>query len=347
MNVFLTGGTGFIGQALAKALLRRGWSITALVRKPESSRARTLSKMGVQLVVGDAAERGSLRTPMNGADIVVHNAGHYEFGLDRAGEQRMHATNVVGTENVLGLALELGVPRTVYVSTVVAFGETGTVLRDETFAREATCRTVYERSKTDAHEIALRYRQKGLPLIIACPHAVIGANDHSSWGYFLRLYINRMMPPIGWSPESIHALVYRDDLAEGIALAAERGRFGEIYFLSGEARTFREHLQYWAKRPGALRPRIWLPAGVAALFFAPLEPLQRLVGLSAFISRETVRAASMNLFFSNEKAKRELGWTHRSAEEMWLATIDGELELLARRKGQSLIDRLKPLDALD
>jgi hypothetical protein len=92
---------------------------------------------------------------------------------------------------------------------------------------------------------------------------------------------------------------------------------------------------------------VWLPVGLAALCFAPLEPVQRMLGLSAFISRETVRAASTNLYYSSEKAKRELGWTHRSAEAMWFATIDGELELLSRRKGQNLIQRLKPLDAVD
>jgi nucleoside-diphosphate-sugar epimerase len=347
MKVFLTGGTGFIGQPLIKALLARGWNIIALVRKPDTPQARALSKMGAQLAVGDVTERESMRSAMIGADIVVHSAGHYEFGLDKAGEQLMRAVNFTGTDNVLGLAHELGISRTVYVSTVTAFGETGTQVRDETCTRQAPCRTTYEQSKTDAHEIALRHQQRGLPLIIVCPHAVIGANDHSSWGYFLRLYINHVMPPIGWSPNAIHALVYRDDLAEGIARAADTGRIGEVYFLSGEALSFREHLKYWTRRPGGFKPLLWLPASLAAFCFAPLEPLQRMVGLSAFISRETVLAASMNLHYSNEKAKRELGWTHRSAESMWLTTIDGELELRSRRKGQNLIQRLKPLDTID
>jgi nucleoside-diphosphate-sugar epimerase len=344
MKVFLTGGTGFIGQPLTKTLMAHGWSVTALVRKPNSPQAQVLRKLGAQLTTGDVTDRESMHAAMNNADIVVHNAGHYEFGLDAAGRQRMQAINVIGTDNVLGLAYELCIPRTVYVSTVVALGETGTHVRDEMFTRQEPCRTFYEQSKTDAHEIALRYRQRGLPLIIVCPHSVIGVNDHSPWGYFLRLYINRVMPPMAWSPNTIHALVYRDDLVEGIARAAEKGRINEMYFLSGEARSFREHFNYWARRPGAFRPLIWLPSCLAALFFAPMEPLQRMLDLPAFISRETVLAASMNLYYSNEKAKRELGWTHRSAEAMWFATIDGERELLSRRKGQNLIQRLKPLD---
>jgi dihydroflavonol-4-reductase len=347
MNIFLTGATGFIGQPLTRSLLSRGWSVTALVRKPDSPQVQALSRMGAQLAAGDITERDTLRAAMTGADIVVHNAGHYELGLDRTGRQRMQAINVTGTENVLGLARELGIPRTVYVSTVAAFGETGPRVRDETFTRQAPCSTVYEQTKTRAHEIALAHQQGGLPLIIVCPHAVIGANDHSSWGYFLRLYINRIMPPMAWSPEAIHALVFLKDLVEGIALAAEKGRIGETYVLSGEARSLREHLRSWTKRPGACRPAVWLSPKAAALLFAPLEPLQRMMGLPAFISRETVVASAMNLYYSSEKAKSALGWTHRSAEAMWLAAIDGELELLSRRKGQSLIQRLKPLDTVD
>jgi dihydroflavonol-4-reductase len=259
----------------------------------------------------------------------------------------MHAINVTGTDNVLGLAHELDIPRTVYVSTVQAFGETGSQPRDETFKRQAPCLTTYEQSKTDAHEIALQYQQRGLPLVIVCPHAVIGANDHSPWGYFLRLYLNHVMPPVCWSPDTIHAPVYIDDLAEGIALAAEKGRIGETYLLSGEAQSFREHMNYWTKRPGAFRPQIWLSSGLAAWCFTPLEPLQRLLGLPAFVSRETVVGASTNWYFSSDKAKAELGWTHRSAEDMWVATIDGELGLLPMRKDQSIVQRLNPLETFD
>jgi nucleoside-diphosphate-sugar epimerase len=245
------------------------------------------------------------------------------------------------------MAYELDIPRTIYVSTVQAFGETGLQPCDETFTRQVPSRTTYEQSKTEAHKKALQWQQRGLPLITVCPHSAIGANDYSPWGYFLRMYINRIMPPIGWSPNTIHAGVYIDDLVEGIAHAIERGIIGETYFLSGEALSFRELTSYWRKRPGAFRPLLWLPAQVAALIFAPLEPLQRMLGLPAFISRETVIGASTNWYYSSDKAKRELGWTHRSAEAMWFTTIDGELELLSRRKGQNLVQRLKPLETVD
>ena len=345
MKVFLTGGTGFIGQPLTKSLLARGWSVTALVRRPDSPQAKALMKMGAQCYAGDVTERESMRAGMSGTDMVVHNAGHYEYGLDSAGRRRMRAINVTGTENVLGLALELGVPRSIYVSTTQAFGDSGPQRRDETFTRQAPCRTAYEQSKTDAHAIARQYQQRGLALIIVCPNGVIGANDHSPWGYFLRLYLNRRLPPFGWAPNIVMSLVEVNDLAEGIVLAAEKGRIGETYLLAGEPKTNREHIGFWAMKPGAFRILVWLPAGLATMSFALLEPLQRRVGLPAFMSYETVLASSTNWHYSSEKAKRELGWTHRSAPEMWLVTIDGELQLLTGRKRRDLLSRLKPVDA--
>jgi dihydroflavonol-4-reductase len=321
--------------------------VTALVRNPNSAQSQALSKMGAHLATGDITDRESMRAAMKDADMVIHSAGHYEYGMNKAGREIMHAVNITGTDNVLGLAHELKIPRTLYISTVQAFGESGTQPRDESFARQTPCRTEYERSKTEAHEIAMQYQKKGLPLIIICPNGVIGVNDYSAWGYFMRMYINRVMPPTAWSPKTTHALVHMDDITQGIMLAAEKGRIGETYILSGEAKSFREHMKIWDQRPGALKPMIWLPAQIAALMFSTLEPFQRMMGLPAFISRETVIGGATNWYYTSEKAKRELGWGHRSAESMWLAAIDGEIKLLSKRKKQKLLQRLKPLDVID
>ena len=68
------------------------------------------------------------------------------------------------------------------------------------------------------------------------------------------------------------------------------------------------------------------------------------MGLPAFISCETVRAGSINLYYVSDKAEHELGWQHKNAEAMWLETIDGELELLVKRTKRDLVSRLKPLE---
>ena len=344
MRVFLTGATGFIGQALSRALCQRGWQVTALVRRPDSLQARALTQLGVHCVSGDVTLYTSVVTAMEQTELVIHNAGHYEYGVDATGRQQMQAVNVTGTDNVLSAARELGVPKTVYVSSVVAYGDSGRQARDETFVRQAPYTTYYERTKSEAHELARRYQQEGLPLVIVCPNGVMGTNDHSAWGYTLRLYLSGLRPPISWSPESVFALVGVRDLARGIVLTAEKGRVGEAYFLCGEPLTFKEHVNLWALRPGRFKTRGYLPPSVMASLFALTEPLQRRVGLPAFISRETVRAGSINLYYVSNKAKRELGWQPQSAEAMWLSTIDGELELLAKRTKRDLVSRLRPVE---
>jgi dihydroflavonol-4-reductase len=345
MKVFLTGGTGFIGRHLTRALLTKGWDVTALVRRPDSVGAAELTQMGARCIPGDITICESLRAGMAGAEVVIHNAGHYEFGVDAAGRQRMQAANVEGIRNVLEVALELSVPRSLYVSTVTALGDSGPESRDETFERNAPFQTFYERTKAEAHAIACEYRQRGLPLVIACPNAVVGPNDHSVIGYFLRMYINRLLPPLSTCPGALKGLVEVHDVAAGLALAAEKGRPGETYFLSGEPQSQADMLAEWARYPGGFKRRAWLHRSIVAPMLETLKPLERRAGLPAFMSAETARSISIHANYSSVKAQEELGWRFCPASEMWRNIILGELELLRRRKKRDLVSRLNPLPA--
>jgi len=344
MRVFLTGGTGFIGQALAHAIRNRGWQLDALVRRPDSLSARYLASLGAGLTAGDVTQRESMRSAMARADLLIHNAGVYEFGANSALRQRMHLVNVNGTDNTLGLASELGVPRSIYVSTTLATGATGIDPCDERYVRKMPCLTEYERTKTDAHKIALRAREQGLPLIIACPNQVVGANDHSVFGYLLRMYLLYMQPPLAWSPGTIQSAVHVKALAEGVVLIAEKGRIGENYLLCGEPTTLRQLFELWKEHRGGFAPKLWLPPGLMKVMFAPIEPLFRLAGLPAIFSRETVSAASVHLNYSSAKAQRELGWTFPAAADMWPQIIERERKLLALRTG--LRSKLLPMEAI-
>jgi dihydroflavonol-4-reductase len=344
MKIFLTGGTGFIGQQLTQALTRRGWEVTALVRKPDGPKAQTLAQMGVRCIPGDVTDRESMRTGMAGVDIVIHTAAWYEVGIPKSARQLMHNINVIGTENVLGLAYELGIPRTVYVSSCTYYGDTGTEKRDENYKRQIPYQFFYEQTKAEAHEVAEKYQQQGLPLIIVCPAHVFGANDQSIFGYFLRLYLNRLMVPYAFSPNTMFSPAHVDDVSEGIVLAAEKGNLGETYNLAGDPMSMREMFDSWAARPGGFKVRFYIPNGLALLIFAPMAPLLRMVRLPAFVSADTVKAGSISYNFSGEKAQRELGWSYRPVAQMWQDTIDGELELLAKRQKRDLASRLKPVD---
>ena len=331
MRVFLTGGTGFIGQPLTRALLKRGWEVTALVRHPESAEAKALQAAGAKLAPGDVTERESMRTAMAGVDLVFHNAGWYELGVVGQAREKMRVINVLGTENTLGLAVELHIPKIVYTSSTTAFGDTGGVVVDESFQRSSPCLTVYEQTKTEAHAIARRYQQQGAPIVIVCPAQVIGPGDHSPYGWFARLYVRGWLPPAVWAPDAVFTMGHLDDVTEAMALAADKGQPGQTYFLGGTVITMRDMIKTWSRTPGGFKPFLWMPRPLALLSGALSEPLLRLLGLPAFLSREVIRSSYVSFRYSSAKAERELGAKFRSAEQAWLDTLAAERTKLKNR----------------
>lgn len=322
MNVFLTGGTGFIGKALVHVMARRGWRVTALVRNPYGADAKAVEAMGARLAVGDIYDRSTLTAPMRGADVVIHNAGRYEFGLTRREQQEMKLTNVQGVENVLGEAAELGAARIVHVSSIVAHGRTGLAPEDESYTSNLPPLTAYEDTKAMAHQAALRYWREGAPVVIASPAGVVGPGDHSTLGYMSRMYVRGVNLPL--MSIGVRATVHLDDCAEAIALAAEKGAPGEEYILSGGDITTREMFEVWKTVKGGPKFSLFLPRWTAFML-GPMEPLQRLLGLPNIFSREVFLSGSTCYCYSGAKAERELGAQFRSPRQAWRDALEAEL----------------------
>jgi len=333
MRVFLTGGTGFIGQPLTRALLQRGWEVVALVRRLDSAGAKTIQAMGAQLVQGDITNRDSMREAMTGANAVIHNAGWYKFGITKQEQNLMRAINVQGTENTLELAVELGIPKIVYVSTILVFGATGDVVADETFQRRVPPQSYYEQTKTEAHELAVKLQQRGAPIVIACPAGVIGPGDHSGLGYLVRMYVRGMLPPVLWAANGRRAHVYVDDAAEAIVRCVEYGRVGEAYILSNGIMRHQDMFNFWKQTPGGFKTTLfWMPDSLAMLFNQVAELFERLLGLPIIFSREFALAAFASWQFSAAKAERELGMHFRSLEQAWLDTLEAERTIAQKKK---------------
>jgi nucleoside-diphosphate-sugar epimerase len=295
MKIFLTGGTGFIGQALVRSIRRRGWELQVLVRDPESAPARWLTRQQATLARGDVMSPQGLEQAVSGADVLIHNAGVYELGVDSDAAERMQAVNVEGTGNMLSAAKAAGVARTIYVSTVWALGPSGrppspSITRDETQRHDGRYLTAYERSKAEAHQVALSWRARGLPLAIAMPNAVVGPNDHSAFGYLLRLTMIGAMFPVAFGGDTVYSMVDVDALADGLCLATERARMGEDYLFCGERCSLRDTFKLWGQETSRMTPFWYLPRGVMRPQLALMEPLERALGLPAFMSRDTVDA---------------------------------------------------------
>lgn len=322
MRIFLTGGTGFIGKSLIQALRQRNWEVTALVRRVDSPQAQAIAGLGVQLLAGDVTNRESMHDAMQGADIVIHNAGWYEYGLTPESAQRMQVINVDGTRNVLSLALEIGVGKIVHVSTIAALGFTGERLEDESFERQQPTTSVYETTKTQAHEIACQYQRQGAPVVIASPAVVVGPGDHSSLGYLARMYVRGYGLPLMSMGQ--RATVHLDDCAQAIALIAEKGKVGENYILSGGILSSREMFEAWKTTAGGPKFAIYLPKIVGELGCGMFEPLQRLFHLPNVLSKEVFTSGSLNWCYSGAKAERELNMHFRDGRQAWLDTLEVE-----------------------
>ncbi|MEP7004259.1 MAG: NAD-dependent epimerase/dehydratase family protein, partial [Chloroflexota bacterium] len=154
MRVFATGTTGFLGSVVGDMLRARGDTVVQLVRDP--AKADLLKKAGRDVVVGDLADPDALRRGIEGCDGVIHAGAIYEVGIHAPRRLDMYEANVNGTEHVLSAALAIGVPKVVYVSSIVVFGNTKGVVVDETYERDDAdgFTSYYDETKTLAHRMA-------------------------------------------------------------------------------------------------------------------------------------------------------------------------------------------------
>ncbi len=231
MKVFVTGATGFVTGTVTLQLLARGDEVRALVR--DASRAQTLARAGVDLFTGDLSDGAALHRGMGGVDAVVHGAAVYEVGISPSQRSAMFAANVTGTERVLEAALDAGVRRVAYISTVAVFGNTQGQVVDESYTRTGPYTSYYEETKVQAHDIALRFAARGLPVSIAQPGGVYGPGDTSGMGGLMRDFVRGRLPFVPFPDTGIN-FVHVEDAARGIVLVLDRGQAGRAYVLGGE-----------------------------------------------------------------------------------------------------------------
>ena len=327
MRVFVTGGTGFIGGEVVRQLRERGDEVVCLVRSP--AKAAPLRKLGCEIVTADLGNQVAIRQGLEGCDAVIHAAAVYEVGIPASQRPAMREANVGGTERVLAAALEAGVSKVVYVSTVGVFGNTHGRIVDESYEHPAQSFTsAYEETKWEAHQVAKRLTGEGLPCVIVQPGGVYGPGDTSSVGQLLDQFLAGKMPLVPF-PELGICLTHVEDIAAGIVLALDKGTIGEAYVLSGPATTIREALGVVAGVTGRKPPRGAVPTPLlkAMVPFGPL--VGKVMGQPPNL-RELISSADGVTFWAGyEKARRELGYEPRGLEEGLRAMLAEEGRLPA------------------
>ena len=306
----LTGATGFVGSAVARALIARGHRLRVLVR-PSSDR-RNLAGLDVEPVLGDLTESASLARAAEGCRYVVHVAADYRIWVPEP--DAMRRANVDGTAAMLRAAHAAGAERIVYCSSVAALG----LAADDTPADETTpvdpaaLVSTYKRSKYEAEQAALGLARQGAPVLIVNPAAPVGPRDIKPTP------TGRMIldAAAGRTPAYVDTglnVVHVDDVAEGHMLALERGRLGERYILGGENLTLRALLTLIAEVVGGRPPAIRLPLPALWPVALAMEAAGRVSRFEPRVTRDTLRMARKKMFFSSAKAMRELGYAPRPA----------------------------------
>ncbi len=311
MKVLVTGATGFVGGAVARALVNSGIDVRILARA--GADIQNLQGLTVERVEGDLRDQASLRKSLIGCRQLYHVAAHYAlWAKDPA---IFYDVNVTGTKNLLEAAREVGTERIVYCSTIGAIGlpPGGGLGTEETPISLEQMAGHYKRSKYLAEQEVLKLAKAGLPVVIVNPSAPVGAGDvkPTPTGQVIVDFMKGRMPAY---IETGMNIVDVDDVAAGHLLAMQKGRIGQRYILGNKNLMLREVFEILSRLTGVKAPTIKLPR----LAIIPLAYLNQwianLTGQPPRIPLEGVKMAKYKMHYDCSKAIRELGIPHTPPE---------------------------------
>jgi dihydroflavonol-4-reductase len=305
--LLVTGASGFVGSAIAVAARKAGYRVRVLVRQ---SSLRTNIQPDDEVVIGDICDRASLAQALRGVRYLAHAAADYRLWSPSPSE--IIRTNLEGTRYLMEEALRAGVERIVYTSSVATLE-----LQDDSPAvetrplPESKVIGPYKKSKVLAERLVEEMVKKHrLPAVIVNPSAPVGPRDvkPTPTGRIIVECASGRMP--GYVDTGLN-LVHVDDVASGHLAALRHGEIGERYILGGENVLLGTMLADVANIVGRRPPTLRLP--IAALYPVAFgaELWARLTGKAPFATLDGLRMARHHMFFSDAKARRDLGYTSR------------------------------------
>nr|VFK49790.1 MAG: dihydroflavonol-4-reductase [Candidatus Kentron sp. TC] len=325
MTTLVTGATGFVGSAVARCLLDAGHHVRVMAR-PQSV-LTNIRDLEVEIVRGDLLRPETFDGALEGCDTLFHVAADYR--LWARDKETLYRTNAVGAWRLLQAAGAAGVSKIVYTSSVATLGIEGDGRPGDEDTPVGLENMIghYKRSKYLAEDAVRRLvHEHDLPIIIVNPSTPIGPRDIKptpSGRVVLDAACGRMPAFVDTGLNIAHV----DDVATGHLLALRRGRIGERYILGGEDMTLREILTVIAEITGRPAPRIKIPHDVGLLIAYLSEAWAWLSrGAEPRATVDGVRMSRKLMYFTSDKARRELGYSPRPAREALADAVEWFLE---------------------
>lgn len=336
MKCLVTGANGFVGSNVVRSLLKRGYDVIAFVRK--GSNMENLMGLEVETRYGDLLDNDSLEDAVKDCDVIFHVGAIYTFWARDI--KVFYQVNVGGTLKLLEIAKRRGISRIVYTGTTGAIGlsrnenpidETALSSPPPWFYDPWDLKDHYARSKVLAQrEVLTRAKKDNLDVVIVCPSAPIGWGDYkpTPTGLLILKFINREIPfysDVGFS------FVNVKDVADGHVYALEKGRTGEVYILGGHNVRLSQFFSVLSEMTGLRKPINLgrdVPAVLGYVVGYILELWASITGRPPLITRAQAKASRLNLFYSSEKAKKELGYKIGPLEE----AVRDSIRYFAQRK---------------
>ncbi|WP_320172280.1 hopanoid-associated sugar epimerase [Maridesulfovibrio sp.] len=314
MTVLITGATGLIGSRLVGILAESGFSIRALVRDIE--KAKRIINSPVEFVRGDMNDPDALKKGLRGCRYLFHLAADYRLWVPDPAA--MNRTNVEGTRQIMTMAMEAGVERIVYTSSVCVLGcgKNGTPADENTASTAADMISPYKKTKFHAEKIVMdMVREKGLPAVTVNPSTPVGPGDSRPTPTGAMI-LNTARDGGRFYADTGLNVGHVDDIALGHLLALRKGRIGERYILGGDNISLKELFAMTALAAGKPGPVFKVPHAVmfSAGFAGELVARLGLVK-NPVLTMDSVRMAAKKMYYSSAKAEKKLGYTHRPAEE--------------------------------
>ena len=308
----VTGAAGCIGNVLTRELVKKDKKVRTLIRS--TSNLSSLEGLKIEKVLGDILDRDSLIKAFRGADIVYHLAA--TISIMPGDKKLIRRNNLEGTRNVINACLECGVRRLVYTSSIHALKEPlEGIIIDESMPFDLNSRRgEYDRSKALASLEVIEAAGNGLDTTVVCPTGVLGPYDFRG-SLITRTFIDFARSKMKITLNGAYDFVDVRDVAEGLILAAEKGRTGQCYILSGERVTMDEMMAMLSGISGVGLPEYKVPVWLvkAAGMISPLY--YKLANKTPRFTIYSINTLQSNSYISHEKASRELGYNPRPVKE--------------------------------